>query len=326
MQSLPQVPQWVALLVRFTHPTPAQFVKPVLQTETHVVPLHAQTEFAGSVPLHVPQPPEQQIELVPHDVPSVALPVEPQVCDPVEQDVVPVWQALPPGEHATPAVQATQVPLPQTMLVPHEVPFATLPVAPHVDVPVEQDVRPVWQTLPPGLHGWLAVHAPHWPEPLHTPPLHAVPALAVPVCVQTGAPVVHETDPVRQGLPPGLHAAPVEQAAHVPPLQTSLVPHGVPSATLPVAAHVAAPVEHDVVPAAHGFPPGAHDAPAVHATQAPLLQTMFCPHDVPSAAFVPVSLQAIPPSAHWIAPTLQAALIGTQGDPFVQTWQAPALQ
>jgi hypothetical protein len=176
------------------------------------------------------------------------------------------------------------------------------------------------------LHGWLAVQAPHWPEPLHTPPVHAVPALAVPVCVQTGAPVVHETDPVRQGLPPGLHAAPVEQAAHVPPLQTSLVPHGVPFATLPVAAHVAVPVEHDVVPAAHGFPPGAHDAPAVHATQAPPLQTKFCPHDVPSAAFVPVSLQAIPPSAQRIVPTLQELVDGTQGEPSVHAAHVPPLQ
>jgi hypothetical protein len=114
-----------------------------LQTETHVVPLHAQTELAGSVPLHASQAPVQQIPLVPHDVPLVTLLVEPQVCDPVAQDVVPVWQVLPPGAHDTPAVQATHVPLPQTMLVPHEVPSATLPVAPHVEVPVVQDVVPV---------------------------------------------------------------------------------------------------------------------------------------------------------------------------------------
>jgi hypothetical protein len=148
----------------------------------------------------------------------------------------------------------------------------------------------------------------------------------VPVCVQTGEPVVHETDPVRQGLPPGLHAAPVAQAVHVPALQTSLVPHGVPGATLPVAVHVDTPVEHEVVPVAHRFPPGAHDAPAVHAMQAPPLHTRFCPHDVPSAALVPVSLQAMPPSAHWIEPTLHGLVDGTQGEPSVQARHAPPLQ
>ena len=61
-----------------------------MHTETHVAPLHAQTELAGSVPPHAAQPPVQQIELVPQDVPSVTLPVDPQVDDPVAQDVVPV--------------------------------------------------------------------------------------------------------------------------------------------------------------------------------------------------------------------------------------------
>jgi len=234
---------------------------------------------------------------------------------------------LPPGAHASPAVQGTHWPALQTTLVPHDVPAATLPVELHTDVPVEQDVWPVWQTLPAGLHGWLAVHGPHWPALLQTPPVHGVPGLDWPVCVQTGAPVMHEIDPVRHWLPPGLHAAPVEHALQTPLLlHTWLVPHGVPAATLPVALHTALPVEQEVVPVPHGFPLGVHDAPAAHATQAPALHTMFCPHDVPSAAFVPVSLQAIPPSAHMIEPTLHGALDGTQGDPFAQAWQDPPLQ
>ena len=114
-----------------------------MHTDTHVEPLHAHTELAGSVPLQVEHPPEQQIELDPQDAPLVTLPVEPQVCAPVAQDVVPVWQVLPPGAQETPAVHATHAPAPHTMLVPHDVPFATLPVAPHVDVPVEQEVWPV---------------------------------------------------------------------------------------------------------------------------------------------------------------------------------------
>lgn len=144
--------------------------------------------------------------------------------------------------------------------------------------------------------------------------------------MQTAVPVVQEIDPVRQGLPPGLHAAPVAHAVQVPLLHTSLVPQGVPGATLLPAAHVAVPVAHDVVPVTHGFPPGAQEAPWVHETQAPPLQTRFCPHDVPSGAFEPVSLHAIPASEHWIEPTLHEAVDGTQGDPFAHTWQDPALQ
>jgi hypothetical protein len=95
------------------------------------------------------------------------------------------------------------------------------------------------------------------------------------------------------------------------------VPQGVPSPTLPVGAHVCVPVAHDVVPVAHGLPPGAHATPAEHATQLPLLQTMFVPHPVPSDAWLPVSPQAIPPSAHVMEPMSQGAPDGVQGEPFV---------
>jgi hypothetical protein len=46
--------------------------------------------------------------------------------------------------HEAPCVHEVQVPLPQTMFVPHAVPFASEePVSLHVEVPVEHEVCPV---------------------------------------------------------------------------------------------------------------------------------------------------------------------------------------
>jgi hypothetical protein len=63
--------------------------------------------------------------------------------------------------HDTFAVHGEHVPLSQTMFVPHEVPFWTLPVLLHFGMPLEQSVVPVWHVLPFGLHAWPEVHAPH---------------------------------------------------------------------------------------------------------------------------------------------------------------------
>jgi hypothetical protein len=192
---------------------------------------------------------------------------------------------LPAGLHAVPAVHATHWPPLQTILAPQEVPSAVLPVRLQAGMPDEHDVTPAWHVLPFGLHGWLGAQAPHWPAVLQTPASHAVPGVAWPVCVQTTEPVVHETDPVRHTLPPGLQAAPVAHALQAPALQTMFGPQDVPFGTVPVEAQAWAPVAHDVVPVEQGLAVGVHESPELHATHAPLLQTMFCPHAVPSAAF-----------------------------------------
>ena len=279
---VPHVPQLLSSVLVLVQ-VPEQFWSPVMHTEPHTPETQAHCELGGRVPLHAEQPPPQQTPPV-QLVPSVTLTVPPHVCVPVVQDVVPVWHVLPGGLHAIPAVQGTHEPPLQTSFVPHGVPSATLPVELQTDVPVEHEVWPVWQAFPLGKHAWPAVHAPQLPELSQTPPEHAVPGGAVPVWVHTGEPVVHEIDPRRQRLLLGLQAAPVAQATQLPPLQTMLVPHGVPLPTIPVDIQVCVPVEHDVVPVAHAFPPGAHATPAEQAAQLPPLQTMFVPHDVPSDA------------------------------------------
>jgi hypothetical protein len=160
VQSFVQVPQCVASVLRLTH-APLQLLKPVLHAKAHTPLLQAQCALAGSVPEQDLQPPPQHTEPVPHEVPSVTLPTEPHDCVPVAHVVVPTWQVLPPGLHATPPVHATHEPLSQTMFVPHDVPLPTVVVAVQAGVPVEQAVTPFWQGFPLGLQGWFAVQAPH---------------------------------------------------------------------------------------------------------------------------------------------------------------------
>jgi hypothetical protein len=92
-------------------------------------------------------------------------------------------------------------------------------------------------------------------------------------------------------LPPGEHAALLMQDTQLPPLQTLLVPQGVPSETLVRPVHVALPVAQEVVPFWQALPVAVQVAPAVHETHDPLAHTMFVPHAVPSAALVPWSVQ-----------------------------------
>jgi hypothetical protein len=105
------------------------------------------------------QVPLKQVKFVPHDDPLATLVFASlQTGVPVPQASVPLWQTL-LGLQLEPSAQVTQLPLLQTMPVPQLVPLATLPVAMHADVPVAQDVVPVAQTFPPGVQGWLGVHA-----------------------------------------------------------------------------------------------------------------------------------------------------------------------
>jgi hypothetical protein len=159
VQSVPHMPQLLLSVLVFTH-APLQMVCPGRHPGTHAPPLHVHTPPVGRVPVHAEHAPLQQSPPA-HVVPSLTFPVAPHVWVPVVHDVVPVWHTFPLGLQPTPAVHATHCPLSHTMFVPHEVPFMTLPVELHTGEPLEQLTVPVWQTLPPGLHAWPAVHAPH---------------------------------------------------------------------------------------------------------------------------------------------------------------------
>jgi hypothetical protein len=106
-----------------------------------------------------------------------------------EQAVRPAWQTL-DGMQVLPAVQETQLPLLQTMLVPQEVPSATLPDCMQTGAPLLQTVVPVWHGAPEGeqLAPTLQLtQDPVLPQTLLVPQL--VPAeTSFPVSLQTGVP------------------------------------------------------------------------------------------------------------------------------------------
>jgi hypothetical protein len=73
---------------------------------------------------------------------------------PVLQVRVPVWHGLPSGVQAPPLLHEAQLPVLQTMPVPHDVPFGWLPDSTQTGAPVAHEVVPVlhafagWQLEP----------------------------------------------------------------------------------------------------------------------------------------------------------------------------------
>jgi hypothetical protein len=238
--------------------------------------------------------------LVPHDVPSLTLPVSAQTEAPVVQDVAPVLQAL-LGWQVVPAVQAPQLPLSHTLLFPQAVPSATLPVSAQTEAPVVQDVAPVLQALA----GWqltFVVQAPQVPlsQTLFVP--QAVPLVRFcPVSEQVIA-GEQAVRPAWQALG-GVQAVPAVQATQLPLLQTMLVPQPVPLATFPDCVQTGAPLLQTVVPVRQGAPEGEQLAPAWQLTQLPVApQTLLVPQLVPAETSLPLSLQTGVPVAQASVP------------------------
>jgi hypothetical protein len=184
------------------------------------------------------------------------------------------------GVQLPPAVQEVHVPALQTLLVPHDVPSATVPVSVHAITPVRQEVAPVLQRLV----GWQLVPAVQLPQ---TPLSHTlfvpqvVPLATFPVSAHTEVPVMHDVAPVLQTLV-GWQVTFAVQLPHVPLLQTLLVPHEVPLVRFcPVSEQVMAG-EQAVRPAWQTLD-GVQVCPTVQETQLPPLQTMLVPQEVPLA-------------------------------------------
>ena len=253
--------------------------------------------------VQAPHDPLSQTSFEPHVVPLAAplAPVSLQTAEPVEQSVEPVSQTL-LGVHAAPWVQALHCPLSQTWLVPHDVPLAVplAPVSVQTAEPVEQSVEPVSQTL-------LGVQTAPWVQALHCPLSqtwlvpHAVPLAPElgPESLHTGAPDEQAIVPVSHGLL-GVQEVPFVQALHEPLSQTSLVPHEVPLAMLPLETQTEVPVVQLVTPVWQGA--GVHASPGVHASQVPLSHTPLVPHAVPSATLLPVSLHVPAPDEQETVP------------------------
>jgi hypothetical protein len=248
---------------------------------------------------------------------------------PLVQLVMPVKQGSGLVAQLWFGVQAPHVPLLQTMLVPHVVPFALLPPSTQVIVPVAQDVVPFLQLLVGFVvHDMPAVHAPHVPllQTRFVP--QAVPFALLPPSTQVIVPVAQDVVPFLQLLVGFVvHDKPAVHAPHPPLLQTMFVPQALPLGLLPASTQVMVPVRHDVAPFLQllvGLV--VHDDPAVHARQVPALQTMFVPQAVPFALLLP-STQVIAPVAQDVVPFLQL-LVGlvTHDEPAVHALHVPLLQ
>jgi hypothetical protein len=222
------------------------------------------------------------------------------------------------GVQLPPAVHETQLPPLQTLFVPQEVPFATLPVSAQTEAPVTQEVVPVRQLLV----GWQdapEVHDTHIPalQTLLVP--HSVPlARFFPVSeqVMVGAQTVM---PAWQGLPLGVQAMPAVHETQLPSLQTMFVPQEVPLVKFPDSVQTGTPVPQAIAPVRHGLPLTVQLAPAWHDTQLPLLlQTLSVPQLVPAATSVVLSVHTGVPVEHESVPWWQG-LVGTQAAP---CWQA----
>jgi hypothetical protein len=200
-----------------------------------------------------------------------------------------------------PAVQDTQFPVLHTMLVPHEVPLATFPDSAQTGTPVLQVVVPVRHGLPETEQVAATVQLPQTPAALQTLfiPQLVPAATSVLLSLQTGVPVEHESVPVWQAFVAGVQGPFCWQVPHTPLLQTMLVPHEAPFALLPVSVQTAAPVVQTIAPVRQRFV-GLQVVPAVQATHAPLLHTMFVPHEVPLVLVCPVSMHDITPLAEQV--------------------------
>jgi hypothetical protein len=209
----------------------------------------------------------------------------------------------------------------QTLLVPHDVPSIAFPAVMQTELPLEQTVTPVLHWLL-GWQLWPAVQGVQTPA-LHTLLVpHDVPSETFPVSVQTEVPVMQEVAPVLQVLV-GWQLTLGVQTPHMPPLQTLLVPHEVPSETFPVSAQTEVPVMQEVAPVLQVLV-GWQLTLGVQTPHMPLLQTLLVPHEVPLLRFCPVSEQVIA-GEQAVRPAWQA-LDGVQVWPAVQDTQLPPLQ
>jgi hypothetical protein len=112
----------------------------------------------------------------------------------------------------------------------------------------------------------------------------------------------------------------------LPPTHTRFVPQETPlGCGVPVSTHTADPVAHETVPRWQGLAASVHVAPAVQATQAPALQTMFVPHAVPAGS-VAVTMHTGMPVAQLTTPWVHDPPAGTHAKPATHATHTPRLQ
>jgi hypothetical protein len=245
-------------------PVSAQTEAPVMHD---VAPVRQRLVGWQLVPVvHMTHMPPLQTMFMPQTVPlTSALPLSAQVIV-GEQAWNPAWHLF-AGTQAVPAVQATQLPPTQTMLVPQLVPSATLADSTQTTAPVLQATLPVRHGLPLTAQVAFTVQAMQLPAGLQTmlvPQL--VPAVTfVPLSTHWG-PLEQVSAPTWQAFAAGMQEAFSWQATHAPLLQTIPVPHELPFGWLFCSVQTAEPVVQTIVAVRHGLPLTVQLVPAAQAT------------------------------------------------------------
>jgi hypothetical protein len=323
------VPQIVP--AAFGVPVLSQVCEPVAQEKApsrHGFGLVAQAPPA----VQPTQDPPLQTRFVPQPVPfGSAVAVATHVCEPVAQEVRPVWHGSGSVAQARPATQAVHVPPLQTWFEPQVVPFGSgaAALSTHTDVPVEQDVMPVLQGSGFVAQVWPAVQATHapalqtWFDPQPVPS-----ARTVPESTHTDVPLEHEVVPAKHGLGFPEQLTPAVQAPQTPPLQTWFVPQIVPfaSGVSRSSTQTCEPVVQEVMPPRQGFGFVVHEAPATQVLHTPALQTASAPQEVPSCFWVAVSRHCSVPVVQDVTPLTQGFGFVPQRTLATQVAQLPPLQ
>jgi hypothetical protein len=213
------------------------------------------------------------------------------------------------------AVQATQLPLLQTMPGPHSFRFGALPVSMQRELPESQVVVPTLQAE--GTHIVPAVQATQAPARHTRPWPQSRPSGRSPDTLQTLVPVEQEVVPALQATL-AVHDTLGVQGEQVPLLQYWLLPHMVPlRAFMPVSMQTGVPVVQLSLPTWHVLV-GVQSAPSLQVTQLPWLHTWFMPQALPASAS-PAMAHTGAPVVHSILPSLQGWPATSQG---MSAWQA----
>jgi hypothetical protein len=226
----------------------AQSVTPVLQGDPGLV-LHAWPAVHAR---HCPFPLHTMFE--PHAVPARALSASLQPAD-MPQVTTPSLHA-PPGLvlQTVPAAQVVHAPALQNLSVPQFVPSGASSLSRHCGAPVAHAIAPFLHGLPalvaqgaPAAHGMqVAAALQTWPVPQLAPGLFVVPFVH--------AAGLHTVVPFVQGSLLVAQGSPTVQAVHAPPMQSMLLPHGVPSRALSPSLQVRPLAPHVTRPSRQGAP------------------------------------------------------------------------
>ena len=242
---------------------------------------------------------------------------------PVAQEVFPCWQGLPGLRQARLSVQATQLPLLQTLSLPQLEPVEFATTLEHTGLPLAQSMRPLWHGLLLGLQVAPSAQITHWPARQTRSVPQERPFALVVVILQDCTPVEQSVLPTWQ--PPfATQTWPSEQATQLcVEVHTFPLPQTVPTGLGVRLPQTGLPLAQEIVPVEQLSGPK-QENPAWQVLQAPLRHTWLDPHEVPLGLSWTLLHTAVPVAQSSVA--LWQTLPSLQLAPWLHPTQLPLLQ